>query len=635
MINTNNSSKSKTQKDDTIHIGLVLAGAVTAGAYTAGVIDYLMDTLQLWHQKYEEDPLNVPKPNVVIDVLTGASAGSIAAAVTLLGLATNKLNRVENPTSAEPNDSVSQNNLLFDTWVNLGVDKNESLAKQLLDGSDLLDKNEKVRSFFNTQFIDNLLEKVTHSVLSSKIETSLPLYINPNLEVLMTLSNLRGIPVDLYFNMNDTNASHTMSYHKAYAYFQYNKPQNGTPDKLPLNLNFTNGKEFCPEMEKCKEQLHLFLQSARASGAFPIGLRSVPFNDVFKDYISSNIETLFGKETNIKPDIKGNYDFLAVDGGMTNNEPIAEALRILKLKAKGGYHKLILIDPFPNYIKDESESDYSVKDDSLIQLIPQLYATLRNQSLFKESDIIDLFKEQNDKHMIWPTRYGKDGKMKNNNIACGAIGGFSGFLSREFRVHDYALGQKNCQSFLRHYFNMPIHNGDKDHHPTAKTWSAELKEKLKVKGDDGKIRLPIIPDLTVTSRRQITYSSCPDKEFLRFYPNLRDKQPQFPTIDFNQTIKPLHGLLKKRVKKVVKNVFEEIKNKEGEADNNGLVKQYFKEDILDVISKKVGSVLMKLFGANALSNTITKAAMKQLIHDLCEYELLILKNQNCKQTKDK
>lgn len=629
-------SDTKKDNDNTIHIGLVLAGAVTAGAYTAGVIDYLIDTLNLWQKKYEADPINTPKPNVVIDVLTGASAGSIAAAVTLLGLATNKLQRVNNPTEAVPNDSISEGNLLYDTWVNLGVEKEESLAKMLMDNSDIDDHNEKVRSIFNTQFIDKLLEKVTNSVLTSDIVDALPPYINPNLEVLMTLSNLRGIPIDLYFNMNDTNASHTMSYHKAYAYFQYNKSKNSAPDTLPLNLKHDEDDDTqCISREECKAQLHLFLQSARASGAFPVGLRSVPFKKVDKDYIESNIKTLFGEDTNMKPDIRGDYDFLAVDGGMTNNEPIAEALRILKQKSNGGYHKLILIDPFPNYIKDSEASKYNIEDDSVIKLIPQLYGTLRNQTLFKESDIIDLFKEQNDKHMIWPTRYGEDGKLKKNNIACGAIGGFSGFLSRDFRVHDYALGQKNCQSFLRHYFNMCLGGKEAEQHPTGATWPKELKQTLSVKDAKGNTRLPIIPDLSVTAHEWVTYHSKPHKEFLRFNPNLRELQPNFPMIDFNETIKPLHKLLKKRVKKLVKNSFKEIKNQDGIANNNSLVKQYFKESVFDKISKGFGSILMGLFGANALSNTVTKVAIKQLIYDLCEYELLKYGDETCKQIKDK
>jgi len=40
-------------------------------------------------------------------------------------------------------------------------------------------------------------------------------------------------------------------------------------------------------------------------------------------------------------------------------------------------------------------------------------------------------------------------------LACGALGGFSGFLSEKFRSHDYLLGRRNCQEFLRSHFRVP------------------------------------------------------------------------------------------------------------------------------------------------------------------------------------
>lgn len=620
MSDTSKIEKYETNK--TIHIGLVMAGAVTAGAYTAGAIDYLLDTLKLWHKKHKEDPEKTPKPNVVIDVLTGASAGSIASAVTLLGLATNKLSYVHNPASAKAGDQISKNNLLYDTWVNLGTKEEDDLIAQMLNLEDI-NSHEKVRSLLNTNFIDRIIDNITNTVLSSDIVKDLPEYINPNLEVLMTLSNLRGIPIDLYFNNNNTKASHTMSYHKAYAYFEYNKPSNGTSDKLPLCLNYKGDTKI-----DCLNQLDLFLRSARASGAFPIGLRSVAFKKVLKDYIGSNIETLFGEETNIKPDIKGDYDFLAVDGGMTNNEPIAEALRILKQKSNGNHHKLILIDPFPNYIKDHKETEYLVEKDSLINIIPQLYGTLRNQSMFKESDIIDIFKEQNDKHMIWPTRYNDNGELLKNNIACGALAGFSGFLSRDFRVHDYALGKKNCQSFLRHYFNMPLSDNPKESHPSAKFWSEKYRSLFKIL-ENNQESYPIIPDFSIKERRFQPINKSSSKNVLWFYPNLRNQVPPFPSISFNKTVHPIYKPLKKRLKKVIKNSFDELKKSDQKANDDTLVKNYFKDGILDRIVKNIGSIFMCFFGINALASTVSKMAMKQIYLGLLDYKLI--KNKNHKK----
>src|SRR5262249_36211631 len=43
-------------------------------------------------------------------------------------------------------------------------------------------------------------------------------------------------------------------------------------------------------------------------------------------------------------------------------------------------------------------------------------------------------------------------------IACGLLGGFGGFLDERFRSHDFQLGRRNCQQFLRNSFLVPSDN---------------------------------------------------------------------------------------------------------------------------------------------------------------------------------
>ncbi len=43
-------------------------------------------------------------------------------------------------------------------------------------------------------------------------------------------------------------------------------------------------------------------------------------------------------------------------------------------------------------------------------------------------------------------------------LQCAALGAFGGFFEREFRAHDYILGRRNCQKFLRDYFVLPADN---------------------------------------------------------------------------------------------------------------------------------------------------------------------------------
>lgn len=70
----------------TFEIGLVMAGAISAGTYAAGVIDYLIEALDAWEEakawtKGTPEASQVPQHQVVIKVVTAASAGSMNGAI--------------------------------------------------------------------------------------------------------------------------------------------------------------------------------------------------------------------------------------------------------------------------------------------------------------------------------------------------------------------------------------------------------------------------------------------------------------------------------------------------------------------------------------------------------------------------
>jgi predicted acylesterase/phospholipase RssA len=74
-------------------IGINMAGAVSAGAYTAGVLDFLMEALEEWQTAKDgfrafltqpnsgSNPTPVPLHDTMIDVISGASAGGMCAAI--------------------------------------------------------------------------------------------------------------------------------------------------------------------------------------------------------------------------------------------------------------------------------------------------------------------------------------------------------------------------------------------------------------------------------------------------------------------------------------------------------------------------------------------------------------------------
>ena len=577
----------KANENNEYHIGLVLAGAVTAGAYTAGVLDYLFNTLILWEKEYEERPNEVPKPNVKIETLTGASAGSIAAAVSLLALSTNKVDFI-NPGQEPPAGS----NLLYDAWVNFGLPQGEDILESIFSADPK--KEGEIKSLLNTAFIENLVHNMCKL---STVEQALPNFISGNLDLLFTLSNLRGIPLHLNFSDNSTQVAQSMTYHKAFAHFKLNKSLEDE-STLPLNLND-------------ETQLRLFLNCARASGAFPIGLSAVSFEDIPKEYIEANLNKIFGHIKGMVPDLPANYEFTAVDGGMTNNEPIAEALRILKESSiDHNDPQVILIDPFPNYVSHKEVKKYET-DESLPNIIGQLFTTLRNQVLFKEKDIAYLFERSETTKMIWPTRYTKkDGKFvgHTNPIASGALGGFSGFFSSEFRKHDYFIGQKNAQNFIRYYFPQ---NGNNN------SWSDEMKEKFSYKDSNGDAQLPIIPDYKITGR-----ANNPRKSFL---PKVED-HPNFPELpqinhgDFVQ--KRLKNLLKTRLNFVI----EKTLNSSTESNSrytNSFPKEYLmSQGLLSMLAPKAWRWITNWFIRRQLLKKVLPIAIDTITESLHDHDLL-------------
>jgi hypothetical protein len=117
---------------------------------------------------------------------------------------------------------------------------------------------------------------------------------------------------------------------------------------------------------------------------------------------------------------------------------------------------VILVAPFPNFVSVPKYED----GETILDIVPKLVSTLINQARFKPDE---LAKAANDKvfsrFMIAPSRAGgSTEETKKYPIASGALGGFSGFLHESFRRHDYLLGRRNAQAFLRWTFALPATN---------------------------------------------------------------------------------------------------------------------------------------------------------------------------------
>lgn len=426
------------------YVGLCMAGAVSAGSYTAGVVDYLLEALEEWEKRRGEE--GVPSHRVEIPVLGGASAGGMTSIITAAALKQGIVH-FDQP---DPDNVLADHpeNILYHSWVDL---TGEDMFAKMLDTSDI--KPGDIVSALNSGFIDRIAERAIRPKNASW--QSLPPYFSKNLKVFTTLSNLQGFEYNVAFRASRGNSGYYMQVHNDYACFQITDELIEGPNKGWMPLNFETGHNS-----------QVAINAAMATGAFPVGLKSriltretmyVTANPWLEEVVKQNpIATEF-------------YSSLNVDGGMLNNEPFDRVRDVLMgitgQKDKSDYQSfnrfestVLMIAPFPS----SKRAKISITHE-LLHVIGLTFSAMVSQMRSKISELVGAL--DNDcagQYMIDPSReFKNEGTAKEESvqgdkaIACGALNGFSGFLNKEFRVHDYFLGRYNAKIFLRDYFTVP------------------------------------------------------------------------------------------------------------------------------------------------------------------------------------
>ncbi|MGK7390549.1 MAG: patatin-like phospholipase family protein [Candidatus Cyclobacteriaceae bacterium M2_1C_046] len=475
----------------TFNFGLCLAGAVSAGAYTAGVLDYLFETLDRW-EKARDNGIKVPKHNVKLNVINGTSAGGMTAIIAARALFEEWYPITEDKRDDE---AFKAKNLLYNAWVNLDRNNGKEFDfTQLLDPSDL---KEQANSLVNAGFVDDI---AAHTL--SKTQTSIhKKYLQPNLELLVTLTNLIGLPYQYSFKgEGQISDRYISSNHIDFFHFMIENGSDVKTGRMPLNF------ESGAYMGEARD-------AAIATGAFPLGLKARVLSRE-KKFVNENrfINRHYPTEIDLLPD---QMKTLNVDGGVVNNEPFEVTEQILSeydnnpdsTAAKNSKFQ-ILIDPFPttsvNYRKIVKDFKYST---DLLNIATTLYSTMRSQLLFKPAHIQGLFDEDNysryivapvnDREELKPSPTDEEDnifpKEGEKAIACGALGGFSGFLDKRFREHDFYLGRRNCQRFLRKHLAIPA---DANNEIINYGYKDGLEADFSFTDGSDKVYLPIIPDVT-------------------------------------------------------------------------------------------------------------------------------------------
>lgn len=477
----------------TFEIGLVLAGSISAGAYIAGVMDFLIQALDQWElAKNGADP-DCPRHNVSLRVMAGASGGGITAAI-----AAAQLGRTFAPVTGLPATG-SVNNKFFESWVER-IDIERLLGTRDLDA----DPSGDVISALDSSVLDDIAVEVFRFP-----PTSPPVarqYLANPLHVLVTLTNLRGVPYRIHFQ-GEHNHLPQMLMHGDYMRFAV-----GDAGGLEHEVRRLPPGQFDDPAWKT------LAAAALATGAFPVGLAPRKLARLAAEYadrtwmIPEAIEQdgqiikcgNFEKIPPVFPDpIQNNpgfqYEFLCVDGGVVDNQPLELARRIIEgdrpfsgAESRGDRadHALIAIAPFPD-LGEFPVSEPPVGNPFLLDIITRTLYSGIQQARFQPQQLKFLTDESVfNRYLIAPNREPVPGAEIQSIIASASLGAFGGFLSRAFRVHDFQLGRLNCQRFLQSSFALPYDQMSKN--PLFdEGWTDEARRRFRiVTGPDGEDRDP-------------------------------------------------------------------------------------------------------------------------------------------------
>jgi hypothetical protein len=461
----------------TFEFGIVLAGAISAGAYSAGVLDFLIEALDAWEAAKDaerragkpKDQWSVPSHDVTLRVFAGASAGSMTAAIAAVAL------KYDFPHIATGSTltTVKSNNPFYRAWVQ-DID-----IRELLKENDLTVPQAKLVSVLDSTVLGQITDRALDYTGAPKTRA----YLGERTRFIFSQASLRGVPY--YLPIPSTySAGLGMWMHKSYRSFAASYtalPPRARPDDAILPTQNSAGEPVWKQLGN----------AALGSGAFPVGLaareedrRTADLNYRYITYFDHTHNAprsmqlipawnLPGSATQPPERFKG----FVVDGGTMDNEPLdfarAELAGLTASNARDGLsasRAMIMIDPFPDTLSEVNQARAGESGD-LFGASIGLLGAWKNQVRF---DPVDLALASQDnvysRYLIAPSRRTSptDTRPDTNgfDLASGCLGGFGGFLSEEFRHHDYLLGRRNCQQFLAQHLSMPADN------PLFKDWKA-------------------------------------------------------------------------------------------------------------------------------------------------------------------
>jgi predicted acylesterase/phospholipase RssA len=313
-------------------LAITIAGAVSLGSYEAGVLYEVLDAI---HQ-HNCVPGTPDEERIEIDVLTGASAGAMTAAIVaqkMLYAADEFRDPYDNP--------------LYNVWV-----KQINLVGLLNTTNGGSPESESpLRSIFSS----NMVERIAAGSLTARYESGeVPPRVThmaaaKSISLGMTLTNLNG--VDYGYDMQPNGK---------YIYTQHE-------DQLTrvVSVGGTDHREIWEEIR----------DASVASGAYPLAFRAKELERKRADYTKSNLE----------PWTDDPSRFTYTDGGVLQNEPLGMAKKLVNaIDGHWNNESRFYLFVSPHGKSSRADSHFREVDADYFHMMKRLSKVLLGQSEFQD-----------------------------------------------------------------------------------------------------------------------------------------------------------------------------------------------------------------------------------------------------------
>lgn len=490
----------------TFELGLSLAGGVSCGAYTAGVVDFLIEALDTWDEARRRGDPEAPQHYVRIVAVGAASSGAMTAA-----LLTAVMPFKVSPVRADTDPHLAQRNPLYDTWVNM------TGFADLLGSRDAHEGG--VRSLLDPTPVERAARKAIQHELTPLNQVRH--WVADPLRVLLSVADLEGVPQVPAQTSGQQGPA--LTEHGALLRFAISGsgvPGSGAApraDEVPIDQSGENRHRD----RRWATWGQVLADAAIASGAVPLLLPARRLSLPWAAFRGAELQISGCRDAPARrvllqpvddPNPSSVRRFNAVDGGLIDNTALHAVRAELNQRdplacnprhADEVTRAVLMVDP----MLDSAGLHNRGQDvDGLGALVASLARMLLDQVRTERSDIaLALDETVYSRFLISPGRSGVNvgGCVE---LAGASLGGFGGYLSREFRRHDYLLGRCNAQQALATHMTLPAS------HPLFACWTEKQRQHY---GAGTGRELPVVPLMGTLHPAHGAAESQPAWPFLR------------------------------------------------------------------------------------------------------------------------